>query len=145
MLGFVRLAIRGHALGYLLMAASIAAQDAPGYFTRVTPWGFIIPVALVVGIHLLRVDHWVAARLRPMLAAALALIPIGAAFASWLLVLLAFRGVSPSLLSPDAKSLRMTAWVLLVYYGLFGLAALVASVKVSRAMQKGPEGMRSGA
>jgi len=133
MLRLVRLTIWGHALGYLLMAASTAVADAPTYFGRVSPWSFVIPLAAVAVIQILHVDLKLAARLPTGVVVVLGLIPAAAAATSWLLVLLAFRGVPLALLSADTLSGRAVAAALLLYYLVLIVAFVVLGMRANRA------------
>jgi len=93
----------------------------------------VIPLAAVAVIQILHVDLKLAARLPTGVVVGLGLIPAAAAATSWLLVLLAFRGVPLAFLSADTLSGRAVAAALLIYYLVLIVAFVVLGMRAHRA------------
>src|SRR3990170_3202686 len=123
-LTIVRVAFWGQVAGYLVSAAFLAYEDAPDFFARVGPLTFLVPLIVVAGLQVLRLDRFLATYLGPFALALSVLLTSGSTTLLALLHVIQAYRIPDFLVSPGWQYTRTTSVLVFVLFA----AALLTNV-----------------
>jgi hypothetical protein len=128
----VRVAVWGLATTYVWWALSIGLRDESTFFSRVSIGNLVWPIVAVLGMHLLRLDRFVARPSPKAFLAFMVLLPsvagvVGACYAAALVF-----GIPTSRITPEVHFVRTTSVITLA---LFALVAVVNGAMVVRMLR----------
>ena len=125
----IRVLVWGQVAGVLWQALSLAIDDVPEIFLRVSPFSFLWPILIIAGMHLFHLDSILAGLLpKGMLALFTAIACLGTTAAA--VGVLFYYQIPPDLRLPEWNFPFLAAWLALAIFLMAFLAAAYAAFRM---------------